>query len=231
LKSLLVSHSILPCRTMALAARTCYSEHSPLEDSLFSFSEEREESFYWDWLVGACLQKGHYSPLEYCQLTFVCCSVPLPVVVQLRTHRLLSLQVQSMRYTGKRMTDFTIDSKDLFYSRENRNSDRQGNKEIFDTETLNSVWDSARLQYAKALEQGIPPEVARDILPCSYVQNFVLSCNLRELFHVFNMRSPKDAQLEIRELMLLLKFEALKVVPAAIDWFDKKYWGKYHGSF
>jgi thymidylate synthase (FAD) len=228
MKTQLISGTNNPCRTMALAARVCYSEINPLKEELF---DNGREEIYWQWLERACLTKGHYSPLEYCQLTFLCLDVPMPTVVQLRTHRHLSMQVQSMRYTGNRISDMTIPNSDLFYTRKEQMRDREGKYEVLDDLVYNDVVTSSRLAYKKAVEAGTSHEVARDLLPCSYVQNFVLSCNLRELFHLFTMRSPKDAQFEIRELMTLIKMESLKLVPEAIDWFDKHHWGKFKPTF
>jgi thymidylate synthase (FAD) len=229
MKTQLISANIQPCKTMAVTARCCYSESNPLNDRLFNLGYN--EGQYWEWLVNACLSKAHYSPLEYCQLTFLCTHIPMPTVVQLRTHRGLSMQVQSMRYTSKRICNLAISTDSIFYTRQQTSPDRQGLDEIIPKQLQNDIFNSARYAYKGLIEKGVPPEIARDILPSCYTQNFVLSCNLRELFHIFSMRTPKNAQLEIRQLMYLLSEESLKAVPEAIAWYKAKYWGKAHLSF
>lgn len=210
MKTQLINSTPDPCKTMALAARTCYSETNPLENSIFH--NLNSESEYWDWLLSACIKKGHYSPLEYCQVTILATDVPMPTVVQLRTHRQLSMQVQSLRYTrfDKSTTGF---------------SSRLGN------ELYTQLTEQAVTNYRQLVESGIPNEIARDILPCSYTQNFILSANLRELFHIFKMRSAMDAQFEIRELVTLMRDSIMETVPDPMQWFTKKHWAKFKGEF
>ncbi|MGL5075951.1 MAG: FAD-dependent thymidylate synthase [Waterburya sp.] len=226
----LFSSTHKPCQVMSLAARTCYFENDPLQDPLWkSLATEAE---HWNWLVKACLSKGHYSPLEYSQYVFVATDIPMPTVVQIRTHRGLSMQVQSMRYTGRRMglTEF-YSNEQLFYTRTELSRDREGKAGTIPPEVYDKCVSELRQLYVKLCQEGIPNEVARDILPSSYTQNFILSCNLRELFHLFGMRSPKDAQLEVRQVMELMRKAVTQAIPEPIDWYMKHHWGKYKGSF
>ncbi len=142
------------------------------------------------------------------------------------------MQVQSMRYTGKRMglTEF-YSTEHLFSTRVENSCDREGKSEVIAPEVYNKIVNQLRNLYVELCQEGVPQEVARDILPCSYTQNFILSANLRELFHLFGMRSPKDAQLETRVVMELLREAVAVVIPSPIAWYNKKHWGKYRGSF
>jgi thymidylate synthase (FAD) len=230
MKTKIISASSDPYKTMAMAARCCYSEYNPLEDPLFS--SLKTETEYWDWLCNACIKRGHYSPLEYSQFTFLCLDVPMTTVVQLRTHRSLSMQVQSMRYTSERICNTNLTNEQVFYTRNVGSHARDGSSEIIPLDVQDEYFTSSRAMYTKLVKEvKVPPEVARDILPSCYTQNFVLSCNLRELFHVFGMRTPKDAQLEIRELMDSLRVALLEVIPDAMAWYNLNCWGKFKGSF
>lgn len=215
---------------MALAARCCYAEGNPLDDRLFN--QDNNETNYWEWLESACINRGHYSPLEYCQLTFLCLNVPVSIVSQLRTHRGLSMQVQSLRYTSERICNPAKTNEELFHSRRVESHDRKGFSPMIPQELEDKAFNDARALYKTLVEEmDVSPEVARNILPSCYTQNFVLSCNLRELFHVFSLRTPKDAQLEMRDLMYLLYEQTMLAVPDAMRWFYDKHWGKFKASF
>jgi flavin-dependent thymidylate synthase len=156
----------------------------------------------------------------------------MPTVVQLRTHRGLSMQVQSMRYTSERICNKKLTNEQIFYTRSVGSHARDGSSEIIPLDVQNEYFTNSREMYRKLVKEiKVPPEVARDILPSCYTQNFVLSCNLREMFHVFGMRTPKDAQLEIRELMDSIRVALLEVIPDPIAWYTLHYWAKFRGSF
>ena len=52
------------------------------------------------------------------------------------------------------------------------------------------------------------PEDARYLLPEATKTNLVMTANVRNLFHIFDMRLDKAAQWEIRELMREVKKQA-----------------------
>ena len=66
-------------------------------------------------------------------------------------------------------------------------------------------------RYEKALANGIKPEDARYLLPEATKTNLVLTTNVRNLFHLFDMRLDRAAQWEIRELVREIKEQAAGV--------------------
>jgi thymidylate synthase (FAD) len=82
------------------------------------------------------------------------------------------------------------------------------NKEIIG-KTLNQIIDC----YNELIENGAKKEDARAILPNATCTNLVMTCNLRELIHICNLRLCKRAQTEIRELVTLMKDEVIKELP------------------
>ena len=66
-------------------------------------------------------ERGHYGPLEHPSISFAVSGFPHSVMQQARTHRVgISFDVQSMRYTGKRIAELAqgnIDVEDIFYFR------------------------------------------------------------------------------------------------------------------
>ena len=68
---------------------------------------------------------------------------------------------------------------------------------------------SAAMSYMAAIADGMKPEDARYLLPEATKTNLVMTCNVRELFHIFDMRLDKAAQCEIRDLAKAM-YEACK---------------------
>lgn len=68
-------------------------------------------------------------------------------------------------------------------------------------------------QYTNRIECGEKPEDARSILPNAMKTNLVMTCNLRELMHICNLRLCTRAQKEIRELVKRMRDELVEVEP------------------
>ena len=152
--------------------------------------------------------RGHYGPLEHAQIVLNVGWFPHSVMQQARTHRVgVSFDVQSMRYTGERIckaADGNLDLEEAFYLRPvGEYRDRRGKNYIYDEMQRNLDLDYCRQaakRYRDLLQEGVSEEHARGVLPFDYRQHFVVSFNLRALFHFIDVRAKQDAQLEIRAL-------------------------------
>lgn len=179
-------------------------------------------------------ERGHYGPLEHPQISFNCCYFPHSVIQQARTHRIsVSFDAQSMRYTGQQVLEVaagTLSIEDVFYLRPvGHYSDRQGKKyEYTETqrqEDLMRCFDAAK-HYAKNIQAGHSEEHARGNLPFDYRQHFVVSFNLRSLMHFLDLRSKKDAQIEIQALCDAIWPHFLDWTPAIARWYETTRLGK-----
>tara|TARA_R100000734_G_C3312718_1_gene103826 strand:+ start:1036 stop:1755 length:720 start_codon:yes stop_codon:yes gene_type:complete len=156
--------------------------------------------------------RGHYGPLEHPAISFAVAGFPHSVVQQARTHRVgISFDVQSMRYTGKRVAAVAtgkLGVEDVFYFRAVGNyADRFGKKYAYSKkmrETDMQVAKQMSTIYGYKLQEGFAEEHARGMLPFDYRQNFVLSFNLRSAMHFLDLRSKLDAQAEIIDLCNLM---------------------------
>lgn len=61
--------------------------------------------------------------------------------------------------------------------------------------------DTAKDFYDYLISWGVKREDARFVLPQAMETDLYMSCNLRELLHIYKLRSDKSAQWEIRELV------------------------------
>lgn len=168
------------------ACRTCYSAKSPLE----LIDEEPNLQ-----LIIKIAKSGHLSTFEHVVCTFAIEGVSRSLLAQLTRHRLASFSVQSQRYC-KMDKNFVIPDT------------LRENKELVG-KTLNQIMDC----YNELIENGVKKEDARAILPNASCTNIVMTCNLRELIHICNLRLCKRAQAEIRELVGLMRDEVLKQLP------------------
>jgi thymidylate synthase (FAD) len=168
------------------ACRTCYSAKSPIE-----LIEQEPNTD----LILKIARSGHLSTFEHVNCTFAIEGVSRSLLAQLTRHRLCSFSVQSQRYC-KMDNNFVVPET------------LKDNKEIIG-KTLNQMIDC----YNELIENGAKKEDARAILPNATCTNLVMTCNLRELIHICNLRLCKRAQTEIRELTDLMRKEVIKELP------------------
>lgn len=151
--------------------------------------------------VFRCYRNGHLSVFEHAFATFKVDGISRACMAQLTRHRLCSFCVESQRYCK-----YDLSGEDWFVT-----------PGIFEnTEHFSELMKSLGGCYMDCLKAGIKPEDARYLLPEATKTNLVMSCNLRELFHIFDMRLDKSAQWEIRHL-------AAEIMAALCDVNDQ--WG------
>lgn len=179
MKVTLLTHTPMPEKIVAAAARCCYSNDDP-DKLLDEMTDEKAAKF---------LQKlndlGHKSPLEHVSFTFAISGVSRALLAQITRHRLASFSVRSQRYCGFEKSDFinppSIAKSDI--------------KDIFDEALRQS-----KSNYDSLIEKEIAKEDARMVLPNAASTSMVVTMNARELLHFFNLRCCTRAQWEIRNL-------------------------------
>ena len=139
-----------------------------------------------------------------------------------------SFDVQSFRYSGKRVVDVAEgkkDVEDVFYLRPvGHYTNRQGKRYFYSEEQRNEdlKWclEACKL-YGKRMEEGLSEEHARSLIPFDARQHFVMSCNARSLMHLLDLRWKKDAQLEAQKLCELLYGHFEEWMPAVANWYKE----------
>lgn len=166
------------------ACRTCYSSKSPLE--LIEQEPDIE-------LIKKIARSGHLSTLEHVVCTFAIEGVSRSLLAQLTRHRMASYSVQSQRYC-KFINPYVLPNS-------------------MDSHKVRELLNECLKLYDKLVNQGVAKEDARAILPNAASTNLVMTCNLRELIHICNLRLCKRSQAEIRELVGLMRDEVVKDLP------------------
>lgn len=177
----LLYHTPEPERAIATAARLCYAPVGAAE-LMEMMPAERVRS-----VLSTIMKSGHFSTLEHVSYTFAVDGVSRALTHQLVRHRLASFNQQSQRYVKFKDGLNTIKPST-----------------VAENDEANAVFDeaieAAVAAYGKLLEAGIPAEDARYLLPNAAETKIVITMNVRELLHFFELRCCNRAQWEIREL-------------------------------
>ena len=177
----LLYHTPDPERAVATAARLCYAPVGATE-LMESLSPEQIRK-----VLETIMGSGHFSTLEHASYTFAIDGVSRALTHQLVRHRLASYNQQSQRYV-KYKNGLDVIKPDSIAA------DKQANA-LFDDMMAKCVET-----YQAFLEAGIPAEDARYVLPNAAETKIVVTMNIRELMHFFNLRCCNRAQWEIRDL-------------------------------
>ena len=180
-------------------------------------------------VVERCLKFGHWGVIEHPSITLNCQYVPHSTVMQFRTHRLATFDVQSFRYTSESITSINDHEKleQAFYFRPVGDyTDRTGKRYHYSAIERNADLDitgCSVARYKSKIEAGFSEEHARDCLPSNYRQNFVMSVNLRSALHILNLRRKADAQLECQWLADAIYERLLEWAPEIVGWYDSSH--------
>lgn len=186
-------------------------------------------------VIKHCLKHKHFGVIESPSIHFAIGGFPHTVLQQARTHRIgISFNVQSGRYTSKRILDVvegTRTIEEVFYTRPTGYyNDRKGVKYEYTEEARKDDlidFYVCALKYADKIAKGYSEEHARDIcIPYAIRQHFTVSFNIRSLFHFLDMRTPLDAQLEIRQMCDLMWPHVELWIPELAAFYYAKRWAK-----
>jgi len=189
----LIRHTPQPEETVAAAARLCYSQVGAMEIL------ERMDSSQVNKLLDHLLSSGHLSPFEHVNFTFAIDGLSRAASHQLVRHRVASYSQQSQRYVSLKKLDWVTPPT------------IQRKPEL--AEAFQEMVQGIHQLYCRMLEEGVPAEDARYILPNATCTNLVMTMNARELIHVCSVRLCLRAQWEIRELFTRVKAEVEMVAP------------------
>lgn len=171
-----------PERTVALAARMCYSEE--LVADLVENTEENLTSEECATLIKFLFRVGHFSVFEHASFTFAIDGVSRALSHQLVRHRIASYAQKSQRRTSMDHPRFVIPPS----VEESRAA----------VDAYTSVINSIVVGYNDLKELGVPLEDARFLLPNACETALLVTMNARSLFNFFSLRCCSKAQWEIR---------------------------------
>ncbi|MBQ1211077.1 MAG: FAD-dependent thymidylate synthase [Clostridia bacterium] len=201
---ILLAHTPMPERTVAAAARLCYSASS-ITDVRDGMSDEKVSSF-----VDMLAEIGHESPIEHATFTFGIEGVSRSLLAQITRHRIASYSVQSQRYVRSDAFEYVTppeiaaipeaaEEYRLAMEEDQRHYESltalllAKHKAAFLAEGKDEK-TASRLAEKKAIED------ARFVLPNAATTKIMMTMNARSLYNFFRHRCCNRAQWEIREL-------------------------------
>lgn len=184
-----------PRRLLVLASKISAGK---LKDKTVEYylSREYPEDKVSKWVIAAA--HGFPSVLEHIVFTFLIEDISRVTSHQLVRHRIASYTQESQRYSTAE-EDYVV-PKSIMLKSELR-------------EKYESLLRKAYELYSEFLENNIPYEDARFILPQAVKTRILMTLNLRELLHIASLRLCNEAQWEIREVVEKMIDEAAKIIP------------------
>lgn len=180
-----------PQRVVERAGRTCYrSEGKAGPDTAPAFCR-------------MLIARGHESVLEHASATFrIVCD--RGVSHELVRHRIASFSQESTRYCDYAKTDGLefIEPPGM----------KGGAR---DTWIL--AVEAAEHSYLELRRRGVPPGIARSVLPNALRTEIVITANLREWRTIISQRCSSRAHPQMRDVMCLVRASLLQIAPAVFE--------------
>ncbi|MEI8054534.1 MAG: FAD-dependent thymidylate synthase [bacterium] len=190
---------VLPLEIIERAGRTCYK------------SEKRITKGSAEKFIKTIIEFGHETVIEHASAS-VRFITNRGVTHELVRHRLASYSQEStryVRYSGEVVFINPVWWNDPSYSKAQKKN-------------WLAAMQQAEKSYLEALKLGDKPEQAREILPHALKTEIVVTANLREWRHIFELRSSPKAHPQIRVLMLDCLKGFAREIPVVFDDLLKK---------
>ena len=176
------------------AARTCHQSSLGVDGT----SRAR--------FIQKVIKLGHYSVLEHVSATFRITGGSRAFSHQLVRHRMASYSQRSQRY---------VSEKDFGYVVPPSIAEKD--------EALSSYKEAMTViqrLYQWLIMQKVPREDARFVLPNAVATDIVMTANMREFRHIFELRCHRTAQWEIRSMALQMLRILKEKLPAVFADFE-----------
>lgn len=128
---------------------------------------------------------GHWSVFEHATFTFLIEGVSRVTQQQLTRHRMASFSIESQRHNDVEAGAVIMPQTVV-----------EHNMATEWSEAVQHVF----VVYQRLLNEGVPMEDARYLLPEGSTGAIIMTMNVRELYHFFHLRLAAGAQWEIRKL-------------------------------
>ncbi len=204
MKVTLLSHTPEPEKTIAAAAKLCYSS-SGIDALLDKLTPEKAAEFV-EMLAGL----GHESPIEHVSFTFGIEGVSRALLAQITRHRMASYSVQSQRYVKENQFGYVIPPEveaipeakaEFLAAMESAAAHYDKLAAILAEKHLPGLLKTSQSEaQAKSQAEKLAIEDARFVLPNACETKMIVTMNARSLYNFFRHRCCNRAQWEIHEL-------------------------------
>ena len=194
----LLAHTPEPEKTVAAAAKLCYSSSSA--DKLFcDLTDEKAAD-----LVDMLSSIGHASPTEHVSFTFGIDGISRACSHQLVRHRIASYSQQSQRYVKSDMFEYVTPPEIAANPEAKAEFDKAMQECQAHYDKIAEILTASHLEQMNETDEKAATkkaiEDARFVLPNAATTKIVVTMNVRSLQNFFNHRCCNRAQWEIREM-------------------------------
>lgn len=183
---------------LELCARNCYKSESNITEDTTSAIK----------MINKLIELDHTAMLEHFNITIkLLCDVG--TYKDLTRHRHCSFAIESTRYCNYSKGKFGNEISVI------KPCNMDENSGIYHT-WLKAMNDMERA-YMQMAEIGATPDQLRMILPHSTAASVILTANIREFRHIFNLRCAKAAHPSVRQIMLMTLNEFHNKIPVLFD--------------
>ena len=218
MKVTLIAHTPEPEKTVAAAAKLCYSP-AGIDTVMDGLTPEKTRSFLT--MLG---DLGHESPMEHASFTFGIEGVSRSLLAQITRHRIASYSVQSQRYVKEASFEYVLPPQIEAEPEAKAEFLRAMDAAQASYERIAAILAQKRKEEylaggmeekaaARAAEKTAI-EDARFVLPNARDTKMMVTMNARSLQNFFRHRCCSRAQWEIRELAKQMLELVLPVAPA-----------------
>ena len=173
-------------------------------------------------LIHYLMKNRHTSPFEAVSFTFEV-KAPIFVFRQWHRHRTWSFNEVSARYT-ELPEEFYVPAVEQITTQSVKNkqqrTDEQHPNAAAWTEVMKIHGADCFVRYREMLEDGVPRELARTVLPVSTYSRMYATVDLHNLLHFIRLRDHDHAQHEVRVYAQAMKTIVSEVCPVSIQAFD-----------
>lgn len=203
-KVTLMAYTPDPERTIACAAKLCYSPSS-IDTVHSGLTDEKVSSF-----VEMLSEIGHESPIEHASFTFGIEGVSRALLAQITRHRIASFSVQSQRYVAEKSFEY-VTPPEIAAVPEALEIYKQAMAE--DQKTYDKIAEVLKQRHkadflaagkdektAERMAEKKAIEDARFVLPNACETKMIVTMNCRSLMNFFRHRCCNRAQWEIQDV-------------------------------
>lgn len=218
MKVKLIQYTPEPEKTIAVAAKLCYSP-SGVDEIEKGLDDEKIEKF-----INMLMGLGHQSPIEHINFTFAVEGVSRVLTHQLVRHRIASYSQQSQRYVKLDQFEYIIppsieeipEAKEKFIQA--MKEDQKTYDELVgilqEKHMAKLINEGKSEKQAKRMAEKMAIEDSRYVFPNACETKIVFTMNARTLLNFFHHRCCQRAQWEIREMATSMLKLVREVAPA-----------------
>lgn len=174
--------STLDPKVIVDAGRTCYKANKP------DYTPKEVDKF-----IRKLIRAEHESPLEHLSFT-VKFITDRGISHELVRHRLAAFTQESTRYVNYAKDKFGNEISVILPDYSNQMISTRA------LETIKKSFEQAEKNYMVLIEEGVPPQFARSVLPTNLKTELVMTCNIREWRHILKLRCSYAAHPDIKYL-------------------------------